>query len=116
MLRWLPGRFSSLIPRPAPDKNSVSAFLRQAEDILEIASIGGTANHAIVIDRQGGMRMLDPTGWSLPGLAAEFGASAVYRIQRRGSSLQVEGFNGKDRCLLSRGFPMQAVSLPAIMS
>ena len=50
----------------------VKAFLRQAEEILDIAVAGDTdaADLAILIDRQGGMRMLDPKGWSLPALYA----------------------------------------------
>ncbi len=44
--------------------------------------------------------MLEPAGWSLPGLAAEFGAEAVYKVEHRGSSVRVEGWNGFERCLL----------------
>lgn len=80
------------------------AFLQQAEDILEIA-VAGDSNQrdvVIVIDRQGGMRMLDPTGWSLPALSAEFGATAVYRVERRSDSVRVEGWDGSQRCLLQR--------------
>jgi hypothetical protein len=83
----------------------VSPFLRKAEEILEVATSGGNtlSDAAIVIDRQGGFRMLDPTGWSLPGLAAEYGAAAVYKIERRGEGVRVEGWDGSDRCLLQRG-------------
>jgi len=79
----------------------VGAFLRQAEDILEIAAAGrDPAQTIILIDRQGGMRILDAAGWSLPALAAEFGAAAVYRVERRAGSVQVEGWDGAQRCLL----------------
>ena len=54
----------------------------------------------MVIDRQGGFRMLKPEGWSLQAAAAEFGAVAVYKVERRGSSVRVEGWNGSERCLL----------------
>ena len=33
-------------------------------------------------------------------MAAEFGAEAVYKVERRGSSVRVEGWNGSERCLL----------------
>lgn len=56
----------------------------------------------ILIDRQGGMRMLDPSGWSLPALSAEFGASAVYKVERRGTQVRLEGWDGSERCLLQR--------------
>lgn len=83
----------------------MSQFLRKAEEILDVATAGGSAltDTAILIDRQGGFRMMDPTGWSLTGLAAEYGAAAVYKIERRGEAVRVEGWNGSDRCLLQRG-------------
>jgi len=83
----------------------VSQFLKKAEEILEVATAGGNTltDTVILIDRQGGFRMMDPTGWSLPGLAAEFGAAAVYKIERRGNAVRVEGWDGSDRCLLQRG-------------
>jgi hypothetical protein len=86
----------------------VSPFLRKAEEILNVATTGGNSltDTAIVLDRQGGLRMLDPTGWSLPGLAAEFGATAVYKVERRGRAIRVEGWDGTDRCLLQRAMSM----------
>ena len=80
----------------------MSLFVRQAEEILEIATndrstLGDTL---VVLDRQGGFRMLDSAGWSLPALAAEFGAEAVYKVEHQGSSVRVEGWNGSRRCLL----------------
>jgi len=82
----------------------VRAFLQQAEDILDIATAGSNTWHdlAILIDRQGGMRMLDPCGWSLPALGAEFGATVVYRLERRGGTVRVEGWDGSQRLLLQR--------------
>ena len=82
----------------------VKAFLKQAEEILDIAMSGdGDAGDlAILIDRQGGMRMLDPKGWTLPALCAEFGAAAVYTVERRGRTVRVEGWSGGERCLLQR--------------
>lgn len=89
---------------PAADKLFVRAFLQQAGDILDIAASGDSAlqDMAILIDRQGGMRMLDPSGWSLPALSAEFGAAAVYKVERRGTAVRVEGWDGSQRCLLQR--------------
>ena len=80
------------------------AFLQQAGDILDIAASGDGSlqDMAILIDRQGGMRMLDPSGWSLPALSAEFGATAVYKVERRGTSVRVEGWDGCQRCLVQR--------------
>jgi hypothetical protein len=83
---------------------NVKAFLRQAEDILDVAVEGDSdaGDFAIVIDRQGGMRMLDARGWSLPALCAEFGAAAVYTVERRGRTVRVEGWGGGERCLIQR--------------
>ena len=83
----------------------MSQFVKKAEEILEVATAGSNTltDAAILIDRQGSLRMLDATGWSLPGLAAEYGAAAVYKIERRGRAVRVEGWNGSDRCLLQRG-------------
>ena len=80
----------------------MSAFFSRAEEILRIATneSGGSGDTLVVLDRQGGFRMLEPAGWSLPALEAEFGAEAVYRVERRGSSVRVEGWDGSQRCLL----------------
>jgi hypothetical protein len=88
----------------AADMAFVRAFLRQAEEILDVAVAGdGDAGDlAILIDRQGGMRMLDPNGWSLPALCAEFGGTAVYTVVRRAHTVRVEGWGGGERCLIQR--------------
>jgi hypothetical protein len=80
----------------------VSAFFRRAEEILGVATSESSdlGDVLVVLDRQGGFRMLEPTGWSLPALAAEFGAEAVYKVERRGLSVRVEGWDGSRRCLL----------------
>ena len=93
------------------------AFLRQAEDILDVAVEGDSdaGNLAIVIDRQGGMRMLDPQGWSLPALCAEFGAAAAYTVERRGRTVRVEGWGGGERCLIQRDLsPRRLSDLPGM--
>jgi hypothetical protein len=82
----------------------VKGFLQQAEDILDVATSGDSSMQdiLIVMDRQGGMRMLEAAGWSLPALSAEYGATAVYKVERRGSAVRVEGWNGFERCLVQR--------------
>jgi hypothetical protein len=98
----------------------VKAFLRQAEEILDVAMAGdGDANDgnelAILIDRQGGMRMLDPIGWSLSALSVEFGAAAVYKVERRARTVRVEGWGGGERCLLQRNLsPRRPGGLPGM--
>jgi hypothetical protein len=82
----------------------VRGFLQQAEDIMDIAASGDSSlqDVVIVMDRQGGMRMLDPSGWSLPALSAEYGATAVYKVEKRRDAVRVEGWNGSERCLIQR--------------
>ena len=93
------------------------AFLQQAEYILDVAVEGDrdSSDLAIVIDRQGGMRMLDPQGWSLPALCAEFGAAAAYTVERRGRTVRVEGWGGGERCLIQRNLtPRRPSDLPGM--
>lgn len=80
------------------------AFLQRAEDILDVATSGDSSleDVVIVMDRQGGMRMMDPAGWSLPALSAEYGAAAVYKVERRCAMVRVEGWDGFERCLIQR--------------
>src|ERR1700674_2259287 len=73
-----------------PISINVSAFLQQAEDILDVAVVAndpGAHDVAILLDREGGMRMRDAAGWSLPAMSAEFGATAVYKVERRGGTV-----------------------------
>jgi hypothetical protein len=84
----------------------VSAFLRQAEDVLDTAIDGGSDQDVvIVIGRQGGIRLMDPAGWTLSALRAEYGATAVYRVEHRQDATRVEGLCGSERCLLQRKSP-----------
>jgi hypothetical protein len=71
----------------------------------------GDADVAILVDRQGGLRMVDPTGWSLPSLRVEFGAGSVYKVERYAGVLRVEGWDGNQRCLIQR--PLARPAMPA---
>jgi len=82
----------------------VSPFLSRAEEILETALIG-CEDLAVVIGRRGEIRMLDPAGWSLPGMRAEFGAEAVYKVERLNDKVRVEGWDGTRSCRLERSCP-----------
>jgi hypothetical protein len=94
----------------------VSIFLRHAEEILEIASRGEEAV-AILIDRRGGVRMMDPAGWSLPSLLQEYGSGYVFKVDRHAGMLRVEGWDGTQRCLLQRPLARQPLSnFPGIAS
>jgi hypothetical protein len=82
----------------------VDVFLRDAQEILDTALAGdaAAAEWAVVVDRQGGIRLLNPVGWSLPALAAEFGARSVFCVRRRAGGVRVEGWSGLRSCVLEQ--------------
>jgi hypothetical protein len=84
----------------------VESFLQDAERILDTAAGSADRNspeYVIGVLRSGTVRILsDVTGWSLPALAAELGAAALYRVSRTGALVQVEGWSFGRKCTLSR--------------
>jgi hypothetical protein len=93
----------------------MDALLRHAGQILETAAEAQGAEgpdhpseYLIAVLRVGSIRMFaDSGGWSLPALAAEYGASAVYRVTRRTSSVRVETWSAGGTCVLTRELPAQ---------
>ena len=86
----------------------MDAFLRDAEQILETAAQaqGASEEHLIAVLRSGSLRMLSHVaGWSLPAFAAEYGASAVYRVVRRNRQVRVEAWSFNRTCVLTRELP-----------
>src|ERR1700691_3004189 len=82
----------------------VSTLLRNAESIFEIAVAPAAEydNAALVVDRAGGIRMLNSAEWSLPAIICEFGAAEVYLIVRQSGKLKVEGWSANEKCVVSR--------------
>ena len=84
----------------------MDSFLRDAERILETAASASDRNspeYVICVSRTGSIRILsDSTGWALPALALELGAAALYRVNRSGAQVQVEGWSYGRKCVLSR--------------
>jgi hypothetical protein len=80
--------------------------LRNAERILEAAVVAqqdGAQDCTICITHLGAIRILtEPAGWSLPALAADLGAAALFRVERRGSRVRVEGWSPAGSCVLRR--------------
>lgn len=77
------------------------ALLRQVEDLFDVASAGtGSTAAAIVLGNDGGFRLIDPAGWSLPALRDEFGATAVFKVERRGERVRIEACDRSERCLM----------------
>jgi hypothetical protein len=90
----------------------MDAFLQHAEDILAVAAAGGgrSSDVAIVVDRQGAIRMVEPSGWSLAGLEAHYGAASVFKVEQRGPAVRVEGWERDQRCLLQRNLQRQCLA------
>ena len=84
----------------------MEGLLRNAERILETAVAAkedGAQDCTICITRLGGIRILaEPAGWSLPALAADLGAAALFRIERRAGAVRVEGWSPAGSCVLRR--------------
>ena len=84
----------------------MESFLRDAEHILETAAAADACDspeYIICVSRTGSLRILsDMTGWSLPALALELGAAALYRVERRAGAVQVEGWSYGRKCTLTR--------------
>jgi hypothetical protein len=85
----------------------VSAFLRNAQEILDVATAasGEDCDLTLVVDGAGVIRVLSEPGWAWNGLRAQFGPGAAYRVRRAGAKVRVEGASGADRCLLESGGP-----------
>ena len=89
----------------------MSALIRQAEEILEVAVRGRdetSAEMAIVMGRDGCLRIIDGAEWGIAGLFAQYGAKAVYRVERRAGKVRVEGWSGMERCVLDREMPRRS--------
>ncbi len=81
----------------------MTALLRQAEEILDTAAQSGSGPEILILlDRRGGLRVLEAAGWSPLGLAAEHGTSAVFRVLKAQGAASVEAWNGMERCWLQR--------------
>jgi hypothetical protein len=92
----------------------VEGLLRNAERILETAVTAGdddARDCTICITRLGAIRILtEPAGWSLPALAADLGAAALFRVERRAGAVRVEGWSPGASCVLRRNLWAQSWS------
>jgi hypothetical protein len=91
------------------EKITMDAFLRNAEEILDTACESQdyvTSEYLISITFRGSIQILsESAGWSLAALAAEHGASAVYRVRREPNKVCVEGWSAGRSCVLKRDLP-----------
>ena len=84
----------------------MEGLLRNAQRILETAVTAGddgAQDCTICITRLGTIRILaEPAGWSLPALAADLGAVALFRVERHGGRVCVEAWSPAGTCVLRR--------------
>jgi hypothetical protein len=87
----------------------VDTFIRHAEQILDTALEArdcAASEYLISVSYLGSIHILsEAAGWSLPALAAEHGATAVYRVKRLGKKVHVEGWSAGRSCVLTRDWP-----------
>lgn len=87
----------------------MEALLRNAEHILETAvhaTDGQYQDCTLCVSRGGDIRVsTEQAGWSLPALAADTGAAAVYRIERRWRTVRVEAWSPGGSCVLLKDLP-----------
>jgi hypothetical protein len=83
----------------------VGRFTDNAASIFEAAETARETGHAlsnmtIVIEREGGIRMIAESDWSLESLQAHHGAQMVYRVRQQDETVRLEGRAGNRTCLL----------------
>ena len=78
----------------------VSQLLRRAESILRVATAPNAKAEgtAIVLDRAGLVRVVNPDGWTLSALIQEFGGVEVYIVSKFAGTVTVEAWSVLDRC------------------
>mgnify|MGYP005849314121 CR=1 FL=1 len=77
----------------------MDTFLANAANILEAAEDAAAAHSAaedwtILLDADGGMRLVAASDWPLDSLAREHNAQSAYRVQRRASRVTLEALQG----------------------
>ena len=88
----------------------MGAFWTDAEGLFETArqatqSGSEDCDWAILIGRQGQIRMLPAEGWAWPSLVAHYGGETTYRVTREHGRVRVEGCAGTQSCRLEYASP-----------
>lgn len=67
------------------------------------ATDGQYQDCTLCVSRGGDIRVsTEQTDWSLPALAADIGAAAVYRVERRANTVRVEAWSPGGSCVLRK--------------
>src|SRR4051794_17115051 len=80
----------------------VSQLFARAESILRVAAAGGAKAEgtAIILDRAGLVRVVNPDGWTLSALIHEFGGVEVYMVKKFAGTVTVEAWSALDSCTI----------------
>ena len=88
----------------------VSRFVDNAERIFETAQSISRAGHdasemTILIDPDGGIRLVAGCDWPLDSLLVHHGAQMVYRVGQQANRVRLEGRAGSRTCLFEAERP-----------
>ena len=79
----------------------VGKFLQHANEIFSTARTGSEdCDLAILMSRNGGIHIVDSSGWNLDPLRIHHDAEAVYRIWRHGGGVQLEARASGQSCVM----------------
>ncbi len=84
----------------AHDKNLVSPFLQNAEEIYSTAREAGPEDceMSILVSRDGSIHMLAGEEWALEPLRLHHGARAAYHVSRKNGEVKLEARSMGESC------------------
>ena len=85
------------------DEVFVNAFLRNAEEMFDVARTAGgeDCDWNIVVEPGGGIHMMPGSDWPVESLRATRGAEAAYRVRRWSGQVRVEAARAGEICMLA---------------
>ena len=86
----------------------VDRFADHAASIFETARSALQAGQpsgdlTIIVNRDGGIRVISESDWSMESLAAEHGAASIYRVTQQKGLVRLEGRSGSRTCVFEAG-------------
>lgn len=93
----------------------MSRFAEQAQQLFDSAQAAADpdapSNTAILITRDGALRLVSDSDWPLDSLAMHHGAATAYRITAHRGQVRVEGREGSRRCMLESQSPARTARM-----
>ena len=94
----------------------MDVFFADAEHLFEVAraaAVESPADTAVLLHRDGSIRISSASGWATAAMLAASGATAVYRITRDTDGVRVEGKSNLRSCVLEARQPSAALHTSA---